>query len=104
MIAFSFCWTVHFSAPSRPLPDVACIDFSEPKHNVPIGRRCFEVKFVETLRLTTGALVGENTSRDNKLDSIKVKYHIHFYLLRPLTAGGQGLGHQTNIHNVCCEL
>ena len=32
-----------FSATSRPLPDVAYINFSKPKRNVPIRTRCCEV-------------------------------------------------------------
>ena len=31
-----------FSAKSRPLPDVAYLNFSEPKRKVPVGRHCCE--------------------------------------------------------------
>ena len=39
-----YCYQHFFSATSRPLPDVAYINFNEPKRNVPVGRRCCEVK------------------------------------------------------------
>ena len=43
-----YCYQHFFSATSRPLPNLAYINFNEPKRKVPVGRRCCEVeKFID---------------------------------------------------------
>ena len=44
-----YCYQHFFSATSRPLPDLAYINFNEPKRKVPVGRRCCEVSNVSAL-------------------------------------------------------